>query len=50
MELTIDMPDRIGYVGGRDGKREGHPPTHRLKMILEGDRVITAYPTWPARR
>ena len=48
-ELTIDMPQRIGYVGGEQGARQGKPPTKRLKLIVEDDRVITAYPTWPPR-
>lgn len=48
-ELTIDMPETIGYVGGKNGKRGNFPRTRRLKMILERDRVVTAYPTWPGR-
>lgn len=48
-ELTIDMPDPIGYVGGKSGKRDNFPTTNRLKMILENDRIVTAYPTWPRR-
>ncbi len=43
-ELTIDMQKRIGYIGGRDGKRRGHPACQRLRLIVEGQRVITAYP------
>ncbi|MGI9518432.1 MAG: hypothetical protein ACR2NP_15360 [Pirellulaceae bacterium] len=49
-ELTIDMPQRVGYVGGQQGARQGKPTTKRLKLIVEDDRVITAYPTWPPRR
>lgn len=48
-EYTIDMPNVIGYVGGEAGNRQGKPKTKRLKLILNEDRVITAYPTWPAR-
>jgi hypothetical protein len=50
MEYTVDLPQRIGFVGGQDGAAQGHPATSRLKLILDGNRVITAYPTWPARR
>ena len=39
-----------GYVGGTAGARQHHPGTHRLKLVLDGNRVITAYPTWPPRR
>ena len=41
-ELTIDMPRRIGYVGGEQGARQNKPATSRLNLVVEGDRVITA--------
>ena len=44
---TIRMPETIGYVGGTSGRKQGFPKTNRLKLVLEGQRVITAYPTWP---
>ena len=47
---TVDMPTRIGFVGGKDGARQNNPSTKRLKLILQGKKVITAYPTWPPRR
>jgi hypothetical protein len=34
----------IGYIGGRDGKRAGNPATKRMRMVLDGQRVITAFP------
>jgi hypothetical protein len=34
----------IGYIGGRDGKRSGNPATKRMRMVLDGQRVITAFP------
>lgn len=43
----IDMRRRIGFVGGRTGKRKGHPAVTHVRLILEGDRVITAYPFQP---
>ncbi len=43
-EWTIDLPETIGYVGGQEGKRRDFPKTNRLKLIVEDDRVITAYP------
>ena len=44
MVHTIDMQRRIGFVGGRTGQRERHPPARRIRLVLEGDKVITAYP------
>lgn len=41
---TVDMGKRIGYVGGRDGKRKRNPMARRIRLVLEGTRVITAYP------
>ncbi len=41
---TVDMGKRVGYVGGRDGKRKRNPMARRVKIVLEGNRVITAYP------
>ena len=49
MEFTVVMTQRIGFVGGQAGAAQGHPATSRLKLVLDGNRVITAYPTWPAR-
>lgn len=49
-EYTIDMSNRIGYVGGEQGGKRNHPATKRLKLVLDGNRVITAYPTWPPGR
>ena len=41
---TINMQRQIGYEGGQKGKRKGHPALKSVKLILDGDRVITAYP------
>lgn len=48
-EYIVDLPTRIGFVGGQQGARQDNPETRRMKLILDGNRVITAYPTWPAR-
>jgi len=42
MEITFDK--KIGFVGGSDGRRKGTPSTNRLRIVLSGDRVITAFP------
>jgi hypothetical protein len=41
---TVDMGGRIGYVGGRDGNLKRKPMARRVRLVLEGNRVITAYP------
>ena len=41
---TVDMGSRVGYIGGRDGNRQNKPMAQRVKMVLDKDRVITAYP------
>lgn len=41
---TVQMSRRVGYVGGRDGNRNRRPTASRIKLVLEGRNVITAYP------
>ncbi|TWU04874.1 hypothetical protein [Stieleria varia] len=41
---TVDMGGRIGYQGGREGNRRRKPMARRVKLVLEGNLVITAYP------
>lgn len=41
---TIDMGQRIGFIGGRNGKQKRNPMARRVRLIVEGNRVITAYP------
>ena len=41
---TISMGKRIGFIGGRDGNRRNKPMARRLRIVLEGNRVITAFP------
>ncbi|WP_372722662.1 hypothetical protein [Novipirellula sp.] len=41
---TVDLGSRIGFVGGRDGARKRNPMARRVRIVLEGTRVITAYP------
>ncbi len=41
---TVDMGTRVGYIGGRDGKQQGNPMARRVKIVLDENRVITAYP------
>lgn len=41
---TIDMERTIGFVGGREGNARGKPPAEQLRLVLEGNQVITAFP------
>ncbi|MFG0254149.1 MAG: hypothetical protein ACF787_03480 [Rhodopirellula sp. JB053] len=41
---TVDMGKRVGFVGGREGNRRRKPMARRVQLVLEGNRVITAYP------
>ncbi len=34
----------IGYIGGRDGKRDNNPDAKRLRLVVDGEQVITAFP------
>ncbi|MEM6654516.1 MAG: hypothetical protein AAF596_01810 [Planctomycetota bacterium] len=43
---TVDLGERIGYIGGQTGNARGRPGSRRLRLILEGKSVITAYPVW----
>ena len=44
MADTISMGRKVGYEGGQKGKRNNHRPLKSVRLILDGDRVITAYP------
>lgn len=41
----VDMKRKIGYLGGQVGDRKNHPPCRLLRLVLEGNEVITAFPT-----
>lgn len=41
---TVDMRRPIGYVGGRVGNQQGNPKAYRIRLVLEGTNVITAFP------
>ena len=42
--IETEFSQTIGYVGGREGGKQGKPPTRRLRLVVEGDRFITAFP------
>lgn len=41
---TVDMQRPVGYVGGQVGNRMGKPPANKIRLVLEGSSVITAFP------
>lgn len=41
---TVDMGRQIGFVGGQVGKKQGNPPAYKIRLVLEGANVITAFP------
>ena len=42
---TVNMKRRIGYLGGRKGKRDGNPALSKIVLVLGNDvEVVTAYP------
>ena len=41
----VPFTEVLGYVGGRDGKRDDHPACKRMRLIVDdGDVFITAFP------
>ncbi|WP_146397726.1 hypothetical protein [Pseudobythopirellula maris] len=44
---TVDMNRRIGSIGGQSGGRRNHPAARHLRLVVQGDRLITAYPVTP---
>ncbi len=41
---TVDLRRKIGFIGGEEGNRKNKPTAFKVRMVLDGDRVITAYP------
>ena len=44
---TVDLGRRIGFVGGQSGAKRNHPETRHVRLVLEKERVITAFPVRP---
>ena len=43
---TVRMGQRVGYVGGSEGKRQKNPECNFIRIVVEDDNVvISAYPT-----
>lgn len=43
----VNLRRRVGYIGGTSGKRRKNPPAKHLRLVVEGDRLITAFPVTP---
>lgn len=43
----VDLGRKIGFMGGQAGKRKRFPPCKHLQLVVEGNEVVTAYPTIP---
>ena len=41
---TVDLGRPVGFIGGRAGRRSGHPPATGVRIVLENKNVITAFP------
>lgn len=41
---TVNMGRRIGFVGGSVGNKQGKPAASKIRLVLEGTNVITAFP------
>jgi hypothetical protein len=41
---TVDLGKRVGYVGGSEGQRRGNPMARRVRLVLEGNYFVTAFP------
>ncbi len=43
--VEANFDSTIGYLGGQEGKRLGNPSLRRIRVVLEGQNIITAFPT-----
>lgn len=44
---TVDLARIVGFVGGQSGNRRGRPKARHLRLVVEEDRLITAFPIIP---
>lgn len=47
MVYEVDLGRRIGYVGGQSGNRQGKPAVDHVRLVVQEDRLITAFPFRP---
>ncbi len=45
VRYTVDMGQRVGYLGGRLGRRKNYPPRDKIALVLDnGKFMVSAYP------
>lgn len=44
---TVDLGRQVGYIGGQSGNRRDHPSAEHVRLVVEGNRLITAFPVRP---
>ena len=43
---TVDLGEKIGFVGGHVGERKRHPDCRYLRLVIQNNNeVVTAYPS-----
>lgn len=47
MVYDVNLRRRIGYIGGESGQRRGNPAAQHLRLVVQEDRFITAFPVRP---
>lgn len=43
-KYDVDMQRKVGFEGGQKGKHSNNRSLNKVRMILDGNRVITAFP------
>jgi hypothetical protein len=43
-KYDVDMKRKVGFDGGKKGQRNNYRSLNKVRMILDGNRVITAFP------
>jgi hypothetical protein len=43
-KYDVDMQRKVGFEGGKKGQRSNNRALNSVRMILDGNRVITAFP------
>lgn len=43
----VNMRRRVGYIGGQSGNRRNRPAATHMRLVVEDDRLITAFPITP---
>ena len=44
MVYEVTFEKAIGFIGGEAGGRKKNPPTKKIRLVVRGDNVITAFP------